>query len=142
VGPVRETLAFYSVAAQVIAVLFLALAFEANAFGRLDRPAEKDFLLAAIRLYAFFLIVWGEARALGVLSAQAGSATAHGAVVAALITEAILLALEPALAFLRAGVSQASPRVQRYLEVALRGLLIATGITLIAIGAVLLVRGL
>jgi hypothetical protein len=93
---------FYSVSAQVIPVLFLALAFETRAFGRLDRPPERDALLAAIRLYVFLLIVWGEAQALHVLSSQSPSHGAHGAIVTALVAEAGLLALEPAVAFLRA----------------------------------------
>lgn len=135
------SLSFYSTSAQVIPVLFLALAFETRVFGRLDRPPETDILLAGIRLYAFFLIVWGEAQALRVLSTQHGSHGAHHAVVAAFITEGVLLGLEPAVAFVRTGASQAPPRYQRYLEHALRVLLILVGVALIVLGAILFVRG-
>jgi hypothetical protein len=63
-------LEFYIVSAQVIPVLFLALAFETRAFRRLDEAPEKDLFLAGIRFYAFLLIVWGEARALDAVSSQ------------------------------------------------------------------------
>jgi hypothetical protein len=135
------SLNFYSVAAQVIPLLFLALAFETRAFGRLDRPPEKDALLAGIRLYAFFLIVWGEGRALSVLSAGRESHGSHRAVVAALVTEAVLLALEPAAAFARSGTSQAPPRARRLVELVLRALLILVGLALIILGVVLFLYG-
>lgn len=135
------SLQFYSTSAQVIPVLFLALAFETRAFGRLDQPPEKDVLLAGIRLYAFFLIVWGEAQALHVLSSGRASDRAHSAVTAGLVTAGVLLALEPAVAFLRAGVAQAPPQAKRYIAFALRALLIMVGIALMAIGVVLLVQG-
>jgi hypothetical protein len=138
---VYPSLDFYSVAAQVIPVLFLALAFETRAFGRLDTPPEKDVLLAGIRLYAFFLIVWGEAQALHVLSSQRVGHAAHNAVVTALITEAVLLALEPAVAFLRSGATGVPARYEQYLNPALRGLLVLAGLGLMILGAVLIAKG-
>jgi hypothetical protein len=132
---------FYTVSAQVIPVLFLALAFERRAFGRLDRPPERDVFLAAIRLYAFFLIVWGEAQALRVLSSGHTGRSEHHAVVAALITEAVLLGTEPAIAFLRSGHRQLSPRYQRIMEWALRALLVLVGLALMALGVILFLGG-
>jgi hypothetical protein len=133
---------FYTVSAQVIPVLFIALAFETHAFGQLDRPPERDALLAGIRLYAFLLIVWGEAQALHVLSSQAPSHGAHSAIVTALVAEAGLLALEPAVAFLRAEAVKASSRYGRYLKAALSALLTAAGLALVALGALIVVQGL
>lgn len=141
VSNASSALGFYTVTAQVIPVLFLALAFETRAFGRLDRPPEKDVLLTGIRLYAFFLIVWGEAQALDVLSSQSTSHRAHGAVVAALVTEAVLLGLEPAVAFLRSGANQVPSKYERLLELALRAVLILAGLALMAVGIALLIQG-
>jgi hypothetical protein len=136
-----QPLDFYSVTAQVIPVLFLALAFETRAFGRLDRPPERDVLLAGIRMYAFFLIVWGEAQALRVLSSGHASHGAHWAVATALVTEAALLGLEPTVAFLRSGASRVPPRHERYFQLALRAVLIVVGLALIVLGAILVAEG-
>jgi hypothetical protein len=76
---------FFSGSAQVIPVLFIAIAFEHRAFGRLDDEPEKDVLLAAARLMAFALTLWGEVSALSAVSAHRGSGSEHGAVSTALI---------------------------------------------------------
>lgn len=136
------TLDFYAVSAQIIPVLFLALAFETRAFGRLDRPPERDALLAAIRLYAFLLIVRGEAQALHALSSQAPSRGAHSAIVTALVTEAVVLALEPAVAFLRAEAAKVPSRYERHLRLALGALLVAAGLALLTLGAITVIQGL
>lgn len=133
---------FYTVSAQVIPVLFLALAFEARAFGRLDRPPERDALLAGIRLYAFLLIVWGEAQALHVLSSQVPSRGAHSAIVTALVAEAGWLALEPAIAFLRAEAVKVPSRYERYFKAALNALLTAAGLALLVLGVLIVLQGL
>ncbi len=132
---------FYLVSAQVIPVLFLALAFETRAFGRLDEVPEKDLFLASIRFYAFLLIVWGEARALGALSSQHPSAQAHDAIVGALVTAAVLLGVEPAVALLRSGSAAIPPRYERQREIALSLLLILVGFALAIVGVVLIIRG-
>jgi hypothetical protein len=49
---VRSPLDFSLTTAQILPLLFVALAFETRAFGRLDRPPERDLLFAGIRLYA------------------------------------------------------------------------------------------
>ena len=137
-----QSLDFYSVSAQVVPVLFIALAFETRAFGRLDRPAEKDFAFAGLRLYVFILIVWGEFQALHVLSTQRPTHTAHDAVVAALALEGLALAVTPAVAFLRSAVTSVPPRFERYTEPAVRVLFVLIGLAFMAIGVLLLARSL
>lgn len=135
-----NALNFYSIAAQVIPVLFIALAFETRAFGRIDREAEQDVLLAGIRLYAFILMVWGEAAALGVLSTERPSAGAHEAITNALIAEAVVLSLEPVIAFLRAVVGAIPARFERYTNSVLRGMILTVGVALVLLGVVQVAR--
>lgn len=98
-----STTDFFSVSAQIIPVLFIAIAFEHRAFGRLEGEPEKDVGLATARFFAFILIVWGEVAALNAVSAHHGTTAEHSTVTMALIAEAAILSIEPTRAFMRAG---------------------------------------
>jgi hypothetical protein len=133
---------FFSVSAQVIPVLFIAIAFEHRAFGRLDEEPEKDVLLAAARLMAFALILWGEVSALSAVSAHRGSTSEHGAVTTALIAEAVILSLEPVVAFVRAGAGAIPSRFDRIVHWALRAVLAVAGLALAVLGVLQILQSL
>lgn len=135
-----DSLAFYSTSAQVIPVLFIVLAIEV--LGRIDQAPEADVWIAAIRLLAFALIAWGEWQALSVLSTGRDTATAHEAVTMALVSEALVLSLEPLSAFARS-LSQAIPWVLRpYASLVRRGSLVIVGLALGVLGVVQFIRSL
>jgi hypothetical protein len=136
------SLDFYSTGAQVIAVLFVVIAFELRFFGDLDREPERDMLVALVRVYAFGLVAWGEWRALHALSIGYGDKTTHGAVVAALVAEFAVLALVPLGAFSRSAHEAIPERIQPAASLARRALLVLAGVLLLVLGMVQILRSL
>lgn len=129
-----DSLVFYSISAQVIPVLFIAVAIEMRLLGRTDAPPQSDVIVALTRYWAFWLLVWGEWQALSVLSGGHADADAHAAVTTALLAAAIMLAIEPTKAFARS-VTRAMPwAVRPYAQVARGVFNVIVAITLFALG--------
>lgn len=125
-----STTDFFSVSAQVIPVLFIAIAFEHRALGRLDGEPEKDVGLAAARFFAFILIAWGEVAALGAVSAHRGTTAEHDTVTMALIAEGVILSIEPTRAFMRAGAGAVQSRFEGASNLLLRVVVVLPGLAL------------
>jgi hypothetical protein len=135
-----STTDFFSVSAQIIPVLFIAIAFEHRAFGRLEDEPEKDVELAAARFFAFILIVWGEVAALGAVSAHRGNSAEHGTVTMALIAEAVILSIEPTRAFMRAGAGAVPSRFESASNLLLRVVVAVPGVALVLLCVLELLR--
>lgn len=135
-----STTEFFSVSAQIIPVLFIAIAFEHRAFGRLDDEPEKDVGLAAARFFAFVLIVWGEVTAINAISAGRGTSAEHGTVTMALIAEAVILSIEPTRAFTRAGAGAVPSRFESASNLLLKLVVALPGLALAVLCVLQLLR--